>query len=65
VLGEEVRAGRVVHGDGLYVLVPERFDPDVLAALRRISPPDPDDSTAARPGRPATRSRGKLARQFA
>ena len=65
VLGEEIRRGRVVHADGLYVLVPDAFDADVLVALRRLAPPDPDDARFARPGRPVPRVRGNLARSFA
>jgi hypothetical protein len=50
VLTEEIKLGRVVHGDGLYALVPGAFDPAVLDALRRFDPPDTDGSGFARRG---------------
>jgi hypothetical protein len=62
VLAEEVRRGRVVHENGGYRIVEERFPADVLAALIRLALPDPDHSGAARPGRPTART---LARSFA
>jgi hypothetical protein len=41
VLREELAAGRVAQlGDGRYLLVRERFPPDVLAGLGRLRPPD-------------------------
>lgn len=65
VLAEELRLGRVVSvGDGRYRLVPERFDPDVLAALRLVAPLDTDHSRTARRVRLGARPSGELARAF-
>jgi hypothetical protein len=41
VLRTEVACGRVREEDGSYVLVPESFNPEVLAALRELWSPEP------------------------
>jgi hypothetical protein len=61
VLAEEVRSGRVVRDLDGYRLVEERFDADVLRALRAIAPPDLDHSRPIRRAAPV----GALARSFA
>jgi hypothetical protein len=51
VLNTEVACGRVREKDGSYVLVPESFDPEVLAALQKLWSPEP--SSEREPGRAA------------
>lgn len=64
VLAEEVELGRVRVEDGGYVLEPERFPPDLLAALARLGPADPDGSRSARWVHVGARPSGELARSF-
>lgn len=66
VLAEEVEAGRVsVDGAGCYELVADRFDPDVLAALADLAPPDDDFSRVATTVRISAPATGELAKAFA
>jgi hypothetical protein len=66
VLQDEIEAGRVrVDGDGGYELVPDRFDPDVLAALAELEPSDDDRSHHVPMLRISAPSSGELARSFA
>jgi hypothetical protein len=50
VLDEEVRRGRVRREGNRYELVPEAFDEEVIRALAKLQPTDPD---ASRPYRAA------------
>jgi hypothetical protein len=65
VLAEEVQSGRVRVEAGEYVLVVERFQPEVVAALARLEPPEPDGSGSARRVHVGARPSGELARSFA
>jgi len=66
VLQDEIEAGRVrVDGDGRYELVPDRFNPDVLAALVELEPSDDDRSHEVSKLRISAPSSGELARSFA
>jgi hypothetical protein len=64
VLAEEVRLGRVHVEAGGYRLAVEEFAPDLLAALARLGPPDPDGSGSARRVHVGARPSGQLARSF-
>jgi hypothetical protein len=64
VLAEEVGRGRVRVEDGDYALVAESFQPEVVAALARLGPAEPDGSGSARRVHVGARPSGELARQF-
>ena len=61
VIATEVACGRVREEDGRYWLVPECLPADVLAALRRLAPIEPDTVRSRLDARPS----GELARSFA
>jgi hypothetical protein len=61
-MAQEIVCGRVVLDRDGYRLVHEAFDPEVLAALRRLAPLDRDDSRPVRRRRLGARSPGELAR---
>jgi hypothetical protein len=64
VLAEEVERGRVRVEAGEYVLAAERFPADLVVALARLGPAEPDGSGAARRLYVGARPSGELARSF-